>query len=74
MELSKTKSLELIHRRLDELSKSIADLDAANAQKTSIEADLAKLHSIETDLIADDSTKPAELVSHRAKKKLLLRK
>jgi hypothetical protein len=71
MELPKTKSIELIHRRLDKLTKSITDLDKANAQTATLEADLVRLRVVETDLIGDDSTKPAELVQHKARIDLL---
>jgi hypothetical protein len=70
MELTKTQSLQLIHRRLDKLSNSIASLDDVNV-KEYIEMHLTKLRAVESDLIADDSNKTSELVQHRATIELL---
>jgi hypothetical protein len=70
MLLSNKLSLDLIHRRLDELSKSITALDESYAKKAALEADLIQLRCAEVKLIADDATSPAALVCHRAKSDL----
>jgi hypothetical protein len=67
MELSKTQSLELIHRKLSKLADSIALLDAALAKEASIKADIVKLRQIEVEIIAKDESKPDALLQQRAK-------
>jgi hypothetical protein len=74
LELNKSESLKLIHKRLAILTASLSDLDAAVAAETALAVDVAALKVEETALIAKDSTKPAELVQHRAKTDLLVGK
>jgi len=54
MELPKDKMLQLIHKRLDKVSTSLKELDAAYAKKSALEAELAGLRRVETDLISND--------------------
>jgi hypothetical protein len=74
MILSKTDSIALIRRRLKAVTDALGGVDAANATKDTLDADLAQLRATETDLLASDATKPQKLVAHRAEIDLLVAK
>jgi hypothetical protein len=72
MILDKKSSLKLVHKRLDELTKALADFDALSKKRVDQQAELDAIIASEADLLqqegGESEAKLSQLLQIRAKK------